>query len=183
MALLLFISAFSTFIAIAVFGFVFVVASAILGDLFDHGDLGHDADHGDGGHGGPSVLSSRILSVFVTAFGGFGAIGSYLGYGVGLSTTMAFGGGVVFASIIFFFARFLYGQQASSHVHMGDLVGCTAHVSVAIPEKGLGQIQCTIGDSVVEKVARSKTGEGIPANTLVKVEEIVGDTALVRRAE
>jgi membrane protein implicated in regulation of membrane protease activity len=182
MALLLLISAFSTFIAIAVFGFVFVVASAILGDFFDH-DIGHDVDHGDGGHGGPSILSGRILSVFVTAFGGFGAIGSYLGYGTGLSTAMAFGGGIVFAAVIFFFAKFLYGQQASSHVHIGDLVGCTATVSVAIPENGLGQIQCTLGDSTVEKIARSKDGHAIPANSLVKVEEIVGDTVLVKRAD
>ncbi len=183
MAFLLFISAFSTFIAIAVFGFVFVLASAILGDLFEHGDIGHDMDHGDGGHGGPSILSSRILSVFVTAFGGFGAIGCYLGYGVGPSTGMAFGGGIVFASVIYFFARFLYGQQASSHVVTSDLVGHTAEVIIAIPEKGLGQIKCTLGDSVVEKIARSKTGESIPANTLVKVEEIVGDMVLVKRAE
>jgi membrane protein implicated in regulation of membrane protease activity len=180
MALLLFISAFSTFIAIAVFGFVFVAASALLGDLFEHGDLGHDVD---GHEGGPSVLSSRILSVFVTAFGGFGAIGSYLGYSLGVSTAMAFGGGLLFGGIIYFFARFLYGQQASSHVHMGDLVGCTAEVSVAIPAKGLGQIRCTIGDSVVEKVARAKDGGEIPANTLVKVEEVVGETVLVSRAE
>ncbi len=180
MAILLFISAFTTFIAIAVFGFVFVVGSSIFGDLFEHGDLDHDVD----GHGGgPSLLSTRILSVFVTAFGGFGAIGSYLNYGLGVSTAMAFGGGVVFGGIIFFFASFLYGQQASSHVRIGDLVGNTAEVTVAIPAKGLGQIRCTIGDSVVEKVARSKDGGGIPANTLVKVEEIVGETVLVRRAE
>lgn len=182
MALLLFISAFSTFIAIAVFGFVFVVASAILGDLFEH-DIGHDVDQGDMGHGGPSILSSRILSVFVTAFGGFGAIGSYMGYSLALSTAMAFGGGVVFAGVIFFFAKFLYGQQASSHIQMSDLVGCTASVSVAIPENGLGQIQCTLGDSTVEKIARSRDGHAIPANSLVKVEEIVGDTVLVKRSE
>jgi membrane protein implicated in regulation of membrane protease activity len=180
MAVLLFISAFTTFIAIGVFGFVFVVASSFFGDLFEHGDLDHDAD---GAGGGPSVLSSRILSVFVTAFGGFGAIASYMNYGLGVSTAVGFGGGVIFGGIIYFFARFLYGQQASSHVHMGDLVGSTAEVSVAIPAKGLGQIRCTIGDSVVEKVARSKDGAGIPANTVVKIEEVVGETVLVRRAE
>ena len=181
MALLLFISAFTTFIGIAVFGFVFVVASAVFGELFEHdGDLGHDVD---GHEGGPSVLSSRILSVFVTAFGGFGAIASYLNYGVGLSTAVAFGGGLIFGGIIYFFASFLYSQQASSHIRVGDLVGSTAQVSVAIPDNGLGQIRCTIGDSIIEKVARSKDGKAIPANAVVKVEEVVGETVLVSRAE
>src|SRR5271166_5285578 len=149
-------SAFVTFLAIAVFGFIFVIASSILGDMFDHGDLGHDAD----GHGGgPSILSSRILSVFVTAFGCFGAIGIHLGFGVGVSTAMGFGGGVLFAGVIYLFASFLYSQQASSHVHTGDLVGNTAQVSVAIPKGGVGQIRCTLGDTVVEKVARATNNE------------------------
>jgi membrane protein implicated in regulation of membrane protease activity len=173
-------SAFVTFLAIAVFGFIFVVASSILGDLFDHGDFGHDAD----GHGaGPSILSSRILSVFVTAFGAFGAIGIHLGYGIGLSTAMGFGGGVLFAAVIYAFASFLYSQQASSHVRPSDLVGNTAQVSVAIPKGGVGQVRCTLGDTVVEKVARAATNQEIPVNTLVKIQKLVGDVVLVDRAE
>ena len=173
-------SAFVTFLAIAVFGFIFVVASSILGDVFDHGDFSHDAD----GHGaGPSILSSRILSVFVTAFGAFGAIGIHAGYGVGLSTAMGFGGGVLFAGVIYAFASFLYSQQASSHVRTGDLVGNTAQVSVAIPKGGVGQVRCTLGDTVVEKVARAAGNEEIPVNTLVKIQNLVGDVVLVVRAE
>ena len=173
-------SAFVTFLAIAVFGFIFVVASSILGDLFDHGDFGHDAD----GHGaGPSILSSRILSVFVTAFGAFGAIGIHLGYGTGLSTAMGFGGGVLFAGVIYAFATFLYSQQASSHVRTSDLVGNTAQVSVAIPKGGMGQVRCTLGDTVVEKVARAANNEEIPLNALVKIRNLAGDVVLVDRAE
>ena len=174
------VSAFVTFLAIAVFGFVFIIGSSILGDMFDHGDFSHDAD----GHGsGPSLLSSRILSVFVTAFGSFGAIGIHLGYGVGVSTTMGFGGGVLFAGLIYLFATFLYSQQASSHVRTGDLVGNTAQVSVAIPKGGVGQVRCTLGDTVVEKVARTSSSEEIPVNTLVRISAIVGDVVVVNRAE
>ena len=173
-------SAFLTFLAIAVFGFIFVIASSIVGDVFDHGDLGHDVD----GHGaGPSLLSSRILSGFVTAFGSFGAIGIHLGYGVGASTAMGFGGGVLFAGVIYVFASFLYSQQASSHVRTCDLVGNTAQVSVAIPKGGVGQVRCTLGDTVVEKVARASSNEEIPVNTLVRIHAIVGDVILVDRAE
>jgi membrane protein implicated in regulation of membrane protease activity len=173
-------SAFITFLAIAVFGFVFVIASSILGDVFDHGDFGHDAD----GHaGGPSLLSSRTISVFVTAFGAFGAIGIHLGYGVGVSTAMGMGGGLTFALVIYAFAAFLYSQQASSHIHTADLVGNTAQVSVAIPKGGVGQVRCTLGDSVVEKVARASSDQDIPVNTLVKIQKLVGDVVLVDRAE
>lgn len=173
-------SAFIAFLAIAAFGFVFLIASSVLGDLFEHGDFGHDVD----GHaGGPSVLSSRVLSVFVTAFGAFGAIGTHLGYGLGVSTGMGFGGGVAFGAVIYLFASFLYSQQASSHIRVDELVGRTGEVSVAIPEGGLGQIRCTLGDSVVEKVARAADGGAIPANTLVKVEQIVGETVLVCRVQ
>lgn len=172
-------SAFVTFLAIAVFGFIFVVASSLLGDLFDHGDVSHDVGHG----AGPSLLSSRILSVFVTAFGAFGAIGIHLGYGVGTSTAMGFGGGILFAGAIYVFASFLYSQQASSHVQLADLVGNTAQVSVAIPKGGLGQVRCSLGDTVVEKVARASGNDEIPVNTLVKIQTIVGEVVLVDRAE
>jgi membrane protein implicated in regulation of membrane protease activity len=180
MILLASTSSFVTFLAIAVFGFIFVVASSILGDVFDHGDFRHDAD----GHGGgPSIFSSRIMSVFVTAFGAFGAIGIHLGYGVGVSTAMGFGGGVLFAGIIYAFASFLYSQQASSHVRTSDLVGNTAQVSVAIPKGGVGQVRCTLGDTVVEKVARASSDQEIPVNTLVKIQNLVGDVVVVDRAE
>jgi hypothetical protein len=172
-------SAFITFLAIAVFGFVFVIASSILGDVFDHGDFGHDA----GGHGGPSLLSSRTISVFVTAFGAFGAIGIHLGYGVGVSTAMGMGGGLLFALLIYAFAAFLYSQQASSHIRTSDIIGNTAQVSVAIPKGGVGQVRCTLGDTVVEKVARTVSGQEIPVNTLVKIQNLVGDVAVVERAE
>jgi membrane protein implicated in regulation of membrane protease activity len=172
-------SAFVTFLAIAVFGFVFLLASAVLGDLFEHGDLGHDV----GDHGGPSILSTRVLSGFVTAFGGFGAIAVHLGYGVGTSTAIGFGGGVLFAGLVYLFIWVLFSQQASSHVVVGDLVGRSAEVSVAIPKGGLGQVRCTLGDNVIEKIARSKDNEEIPANSVVKIEAVVGETVLVRRSE
>ena len=180
MILLASTSAFITFLAIAVFGFVFLIGSSIFGDMFEHGDFSHDAD----GHGtGPSLLSSRILSVFVTAFGSFGAIGIHVGYGVGVSTAMGFGGGVLFAGVIYVFASFLYSQQASSHVRTSDLVGSLAQVSVPIPQGGVGQVRCTLGDTVVEKVARAVNNQEIPVNTLVKIHSIVGEVVLVNRAE
>ena len=186
MLLLAGFSAFAVFLGIASIGFLFLVISLLFGEFFGHGDLvGHDADfHGDvHGDGGVSIFSTRVLSVFVTAFGGFGAIGIHLGYGTEVSTALGVAGGLVFGSIIYLFASFLFSQQASSEIRMSDLAGGTAQVSVAIPKDGVGQVRCTLGESVVEKIARSRDGEQIPLNTLVKIEAVVGETVVVRRAE
>lgn len=177
--------AFAIFLAIAAIGFLFLVLSFAFGELFGHGDFGgHDADvHGDlhGDHG-VSFFSTRVLSVFITAFGGFGAIGVHLGYRIEIATGLGLVGGIVFGTLIYLFASFLYSQQASSDVRVGELVGRTAEVTVAIPPNGLGQIRCSLGESIVEKIARAHDGDAIPANTVVKIESIVGETVLVRRA-
>jgi hypothetical protein len=177
------LSAFGIFLAIAAVGFLFLMVSFVFGELFGHADLGgHGADvHGD--LHGISFLNPRVLSVFVTAFGAFGAIGVHLGYRIEISTAIGLVGGLLFGGILFLFARFLYGQQASSGVGIGELVGRTAQVSVAIPSGGLGQIRCALGESVVEKLARTVDGGTIPANTSVKIESVVGETVLVRRAD
>ncbi len=180
------LSAFAVFLGIASIGFLFLIVSFASGELFEHGDLtGHDADfHGDvHGGAGVSIFSTRIVSVFITAFGGFGAIGIHLGHSIEVSTAMGLGGGLVFGTIIYLFASFLFSQQASSDVRVSDLAGRTAQVSVSIPKAGVGQVRCTLGESVLEKIARSQDGEPIPVNALVKIEAIVGETVVVRRAE
>ncbi|MBZ5513888.1 MAG: hypothetical protein LAN62_03405 [Acidobacteriia bacterium] len=184
MLLLAAFSAFAVFLGIAAIGFLVLIVSFAFGELFDHADLfgGHDVDvHGE--VGGVSFLSSRVLSVFVTAFGGFGAIGIHMGYSIGASTGMGLAGGLVFGGLIYAFASFLYSQQASTDIRVSDLVGQTGEVSVAIPKGGVGQVRCTLGQSMIEKVARSRDGEPIALNALVKIEAIVGDTVLVHRAE
>ena len=175
------ISALSIFLGIAAVGFLFLLISLVFGEIFDHFDLGHGLDH-DLGHGGPGFLSTRGIAVFITAFGGFGAIGIYRGYGVFPSSLFGFAGGVVLATLVFFFARFLYGQQASSAIVSADLIGRTAQVSVAIPENGVGQVRCLIGESMVDKIAQSKDGQAIAFNSVVKIDELVGESVIVSLA-
>jgi hypothetical protein len=172
------ISAVSVFLGIAAIGFLFLLLSLVFGEFFDHFDFGHDFDH-DLSHGGPGFFSTRVLSVFVTAFGGFGAISVYTGYGILLSSFFGFVGGVVLASVIYFFARFLFSQQASSTTSTADLVGRTAEVTVSIPSGGVGQVRCLVGESMMDKIARSRDGSAIPSHSLVKIEEIIGDSAIV----
>lgn len=175
------LSAFSVFLAIASIGFLFLLLSLIFGELFDHfgGGFDHDADH-DLGHGGPSFFSSRVLSVFVTAFGGVGAIGVNYGMSVLGASAAGFASGVFFGAIVFFFASFLYGQQASTRVQSGEMVGKSARVVVAIPAGGLGQVRCQLGEEMIDKVAKAKDGSAIAFNSVVKIEEEIGEIVLVR---
>jgi membrane protein implicated in regulation of membrane protease activity len=178
MALFSDLSAFTVFLAIAGVGFVFLIVAAFFGEIFDHFDVGldHDLDHG-----GPGFFSTRILSVFITAFGGSGAIATFYGLQPLGASLVGFGSGVVFASLIYWFARFLYGQQASSELRSADLVGQVARVVVTIPAGGVGQVRCRLGEELVDKIARTRDGDPIPENTPVRVEEVLGDTVVVKK--
>jgi membrane protein implicated in regulation of membrane protease activity len=79
------------------------------------------------------------------------------------------------------FARFLFGQQASSDVGAHDLVGQIARVVVAIPAGGVGQIRCRVGEELVDKIARTRSGESIGENASVEVEEVLGETVIVKK--
>ncbi len=172
------LSAFGVFLAIAASGFLFLLVSVVFGEIFHFGDA--HFDHGLD-HGGPGFFSVRILSVFVTAFGGFGAVSTQYGLSTLASSGVGFASGVFFASIIYAFARFLYGQQASTEVLTSDLVGQSARVVVAIPSGGLGQVRCRVGEQLVDKIARARNDQAIPENAVVRIEEILGETVIVRR--
>ena len=139
------LSAFTVFLAISAVGFVFLVVSFVFGEVFDRFGFDHDTDHDVDGGGGPTFFSPRVLSVFITAFGGAGAIATYYG----LSTLPASGVGLfsggAFGAMIYAFARFLFGQQATTEVKTGDFVGQTARVIISIPKDGVGQVRCQIG--------------------------------------
>lgn len=172
------ISALTVFLGIAAVGFLFLLTSLIFGEIFDHVDFAHDFDH-DLGHGGPGLFSPRVIAVFITSFGGIGAIGVQQGYGVLASSAIGTAAGFVLGGLVYLFARFLYSQQATSTIAIADLVGRTAQVSVGIPANGFGQIRCLIGETIVDKIARSNDGREIGNNSLVKIEQVVGEAVVV----
>lgn len=169
------VNAYTVFIAIAIVGFAFLLIALIFGEIFDFFD--HDMDFA---HGGPGVLSSRVIAVFITAFGAFGAIATNNGLGPGPASGVGLGSGLLFGGVIYFFLRFLYGQQVSSDVLASDLVGQSARVVVAIPPNGVGQIRCRIGEELVDKIAQSRDGLAIAENTPVRIEEVLGETVIVK---
>src|SRR5688572_31286226 len=164
------------FLAIAAIGFVFLLISLIVGDIFD--SLGFDTGV-DGGADGHGLLDSRVISVLVTSFGGFGAIAIQMGLGIVASSLIGLASGVVLGGLVSLFGRFLYKQQSSSSVGSAELVGRTAQVIVAIAPGSLGQVSCRVGEERVEKLARSKDNREIKAGSTVRVEEVAGDSLIV----
>jgi hypothetical protein len=170
-------NAFGIFLAIAAVGFLFLIVTLVFGEVFDFFDVDHDFEHG-----GPGFFSSRVIAVFITAFGCFGAIGTHYGLSPMAASGVGVASGVFFAGIIFVFARFLYGQQASSDVKPADLVGQPCRVVIAIPPGGLGQVRCRVGEELVDKIARSSDGDPVPENTPVVIHEMLGETVIVRKS-
>lgn len=165
-------SALTVFLIIAGVGFLILLASLVLGDMFEGLDV-------DGGLDGPGFLDSRVISVFILAFGGFGSIGTQAGFGIVTSSLLGLGGGVVLGGLVSVFGRFLYKQQATSSVTSNQLVGRTAQVTVSIQAGSVGQVMCRVGEERVEKLARTRSNEEIKAGAIVRIDEIAGDSLIV----
>jgi membrane protein implicated in regulation of membrane protease activity len=174
------VSQFTVFLALSAAGFLFLLVALFFGEIFEH--LDGSADH-DWGHGGPSFFSVRIISVFITAFGGFGAVATHYEFGVLGASGIGFLSGATFAGLIYAFASFLYGQQASTDIHPRDIVGQTARVIVPIPHDGVGQVRCQIGEQLLDKIARTRDGVAIPENAAVTVIDVLGETVIVERVK
>ena len=172
------LNAFTVFLALAGVGFLFLIVSLFFGGMLDHFDTSFDANMD---HGGPGFFSTRVISVFVTAFGAFGAIATHYGFRPLPASAVGAIGGVVLATPIFLFARFLYSQQASSDSRAVDLVGQIGRVVIGIPAGGVGQVRCRLGEELIDKIARTRQGDAIPENTSVRVEEVLGETVIVTR--
>jgi membrane protein implicated in regulation of membrane protease activity len=166
----------TVFLIIGGIGFAFLLISLVVGDIFEM--FGGSPDIGDAGVDF-GFLDSRVLAVFITAFGGFGAIAAQMGFGAPVSSFVGLLGGVFFAAVVSVFGRFLIGQQASSTVTDHDLIGRTAQVTVTIKPGEVGQVTAKIGDERVEKIARARSGDEIKAGTIVTIESIAGDSVLV----
>lgn len=158
-------------------GFVFLLISLVVGDVFEA--IGFDLSGGADAGVDFGLLDSRVLAVFITAFGGFGVIGAQMGLGAVGSSLSGLIGGLFFGAAVSMFGRFLIGQQASSSVSDNDLIGKTVQVTVAIKAGSIGQITAKIGDERVEKIARAKAGTEISEGSIVKIESVVGDSVIV----
>jgi membrane protein implicated in regulation of membrane protease activity len=170
------LSAFTVFLGICALGFLFLIVALVFGELFDFFDTDHDFDVG-----GPGLFSSRVMAVFVTAFGGFGAVATHYGLAPVPSALVGFGSGLVFGGAIYALARFLYNQQASTDVRAADLIGTVGRVVIGIPAGGVGQIRVRMGEELMDKIARTRDGVAIAENMSVQIEEVLGETVIVKK--
>lgn len=172
------LNAFTVFLALGALGFLFLMVSLVFGEIFEHLDssLDHDLDHG-----GPGFFSTRVMSVFVTAFGGFGAIATHYGLGTVAASAVGFAAGMALAAPVYYFARFLYDQQASTDTRSQDFVGQIGRVVVTIPAGGVGQVRCRIGEELIDRIARAREAVAIGENETVVVEEVIGETIIVKK--
>lgn len=168
------LSAFTVFLAICAAGFLFLMVALIFGGMFDFLEGDHDFDAG-----GPGFFSTRVMAVFVTTFGGAGAVATYYGLSPIPAALVGFATGLVFGGAIYALARVLYQQQASTEVRSADLVGAVGRVVIAIPPGGVGQVRVRLGEELMDKIARTRDGAAIAENTAVKVDEVLGETVIV----
>lgn len=164
------------FLIIGSLGFLFLLISFLIGDLFEFLDFDFGLDAGNDF----GLFDSRVISMFLAAFGGFGLIGSVLGFGGLFSTLFGLLGGVIFGTIVFQFGKLLHNQQSNSSVTKEDLIGKTAQVTVQILPNQLGQVTFFIGEERVEKLARSANNVEIKIGTNVRIDSFAGDSILVR---
>ena len=170
---------------------LFLVISMLLGhdDDIGHGH-GHGFHHGDAGHAGHahghgassdnmSVWSFQMLFLFT---GGFG-VGGYFAslYRLGAPVTILCGvlGGVVLASIGYFIINIFYRRQGDSNVYSEEYIGLTGIVVTSINDGGVGQVRCAVGAQRETFLAKSVDGNSIPINSLVRITDMVGSTAIV----
>ena len=170
------LSAFTVFLAICAIGFLFLLLALAFGEIFHVFEADHDFDTG-----GPGFFSTRVMAVFVTAFGGFGAVGTHYGLSPVPAAMVGFGSGLVFGGAIYALARFLYNQQAGTEVRAGDLVGVVGRVVVGIPAGGVGQIRVRLGEELMDKIARTRDGMAVAENASVQIEEVLGETVIVKK--
>lgn len=187
----------ATFLILGGIGFLFMLISLIIGDLFEALDLDFgadvdfdtdvdfdvDADFDGSGGSDIGVLDTRVISVFLTAFGFIGAYFIYAGFGGIISSLIGVGSGVIFGGLMFGFGYFLTTQEASSSVSNKDLIGRTAKVIVGIQPNSIGQISCRIGEERIEKIARTRDGKEIKRGETVFIEEITPDAFIVSSME
>ena len=166
-----------TFAAICFLGAGVLILSLIMGELFDAGhDMATDVENV---HGGPGVLSSRVISAFLTGFGGAGALAAHYGLSAIQSSGCGLGAGVLMGGVTLWVARFLFGQQASSGVQVSEMAGRTGQVTIVIPAGGTGQARFEVKGSLSDFPAQSASGKEIAPGTPVTVTKVVGSTMIV----
>lgn len=164
--------------------------SLFIGGLFDgDGGNGHDGGgdgHDGGGHGTVHVnfFSPLFMSTFMAAMGAFGIITLHLFHLkqqtsllTSFATSLAFAYGVSYYILSFFVKA-----QASGAVNPQTLVGLHAEVLSPVSIDTPGQIAYVTQSGRQTRIAKGETTDEIPRGSIVEIINIVGDIAIIRKA-
>jgi hypothetical protein len=166
-----------------------------------HSSAGGEAGHGDtaygaGGHGGvhataPEAASFHFpffsplaLATLVAAIGGYGLIAkAALGAGDGASLAMAVPAAVLTAyGVTYVGWRLVRGSTSSSLIHLEELAGSAAEVTVPIPAGGVGEAVAIAGAQRFAAPAREVDGRAVARGVTVTIVAASGPTVVVRAA-
>jgi membrane protein implicated in regulation of membrane protease activity len=182
-------SAFLAYLFCLVVGFVFVIASAMLGHLFG-GARGHVS--GSGGHAeaggdssdapGVSLFSPIIMAAFVTAFGAFGLVLGEIEATKrpAISAPLALVGAFIVAlSLVGVLKKVVRASDSSSESKVSNLPGCIATVISSIPADGVGEIAYVHSGTRYTAPAREEEGLAVGNGKSVTITRIVGQQCYV----
>jgi membrane-bound ClpP family serine protease len=160
------------YFAIALIGTLFLVLSAVLGEVFDFfGDTDVDGD--------VHPLSGKVLATAMTAFGATGMITQYYDWGPLLSAVTAAVAALFLGAGAWWGISALQSQTASTDTIVSSMRGRNAQVTVSIPAGSIGEVQLSSVTGSRHMSARAIDGSSIPAGTSVRVVESSGSVLLV----
>ena len=152
------LNAFTVFLGIAAVGFLFLMVSLFFGEIFEHFDAAlRPRSRSWRARASSARASSACSSPRSAALAPSRRTRALVRLPPPPSAPSR---GLLLAAPVYFLARFLYGQQATSETRTQDLVGKVGRVVVAIPAGGVGQVRCTIGEELVDKIARGPRAGG-----------------------
>jgi membrane-bound ClpP family serine protease len=164
------------YFAIALIGTLFLILSAVLGEVFDFfGDTDVDGD--------VHPLSGKVLATAMTAFGATGMITQYYDWGPLLSAVTAAVAALFLGAAAWWGISALQSQTASTDTIVASMRGRTGQVTISIPSGAIGEVQLSSVTGSRHMSARAIDGSGIPAGTAVRVVESAGTVLLVEQLE
>ncbi|MBI4068415.1 NfeD family protein [Candidatus Kaiserbacteria bacterium] len=166
---------------------LFLLVSALLGghhDVDALGDCGLDFGT-DGSHDGVTtseIFNFRNLALLAAGFSAVSLLARNMGAKDPAVYLWGIAGGVLMITVGVWLFRVVRRQEASSVTSNQKLIGHVAFVTVAIPEKGFGEISLrNVAGVATALPARSDTG-AIATGFEVKITAVAGNIATVARA-
>ena len=180
----------SLFLGCFTFGFLFTVASGLLGAFNGGHDLHFPGFHGHGGghaaghsQGHASPFNGATIAAFLTWFGGAGyLLTRYSGFAAFSIMAIAILAGLAGGALVFtFLAKFINPRLTVLAPEDFEVEGVVAKVTSTIRRGGTGEIVYTLGGTRHADGARSEAGEQLERGTEVVILRVDKGIAYVDR--